>query len=117
MQAPSAPYTGSTWDLHDRGLFRCVCCDNALFNADTKFESGTGWPSFWQPIAKENIVEIHDNTLGMERVAVSCRAVRCSPGSRFRRWSSSDRPALLHEFGRDALCETCLTAQCAFAID
>ena len=67
------PYTGSTWNLHDRGLYRCICCDNAAFSADTKFESGTGWPSFWQPIAKENILEIRDGSLGMERTAVSCR--------------------------------------------
>jgi peptide-methionine (R)-S-oxide reductase len=66
-------YTGSTWNLHDKGLFRCICCDNALFSSDTKFDSGTGWPSFWQPLAKENVVEITDKTLGMERTAVSCR--------------------------------------------
>jgi peptide-methionine (R)-S-oxide reductase len=67
------PYTGSTWDVHDRGLFRCVCCDNAVFNSDTKFDSGTGWPSFWAPIAHENIVETSDESLGMSRTAVSCR--------------------------------------------
>jgi peptide-methionine (R)-S-oxide reductase len=67
------PYTGDTWNLHDRGLYRCICCDTAVFNSDTKFESGTGWPSFWQPIAKENVVEITDRSLGMERTAVSCR--------------------------------------------
>ena len=66
-------YTGDTWNLHDHGLYRCVCCNTALFSSETKFESGTGWPSFWQPIAKENIVEITDTTLGMERTAVSCR--------------------------------------------
>jgi peptide-methionine (R)-S-oxide reductase len=69
------PYTGDTWDNHDRGLFRCICCDTALFSSETKFDSGTGWPSFWQPIAKENVVEITDRSLGMERNAVSCR--RC----------------------------------------
>jgi peptide-methionine (R)-S-oxide reductase len=67
------PYTGSTWNLHDKGVYRCICCDNALYSSDTKFESGTGWPSFWQPIAKENVVEISDGSLGMERTAVSCR--------------------------------------------
>jgi peptide-methionine (R)-S-oxide reductase len=67
------PYTGSTWNNHDHGFYRCICCDNAVFSSETKFESGTGWPSFWQPIAKENIVEIRDVTLGMERTAVSCR--------------------------------------------
>jgi peptide-methionine (R)-S-oxide reductase len=69
------PYSGQYWNDHDKGLYRCICCDTALFNSDTKFESGTGWPSFWQPIAKENVHEISDNTLGMERTAVSCR--RC----------------------------------------
>src|SRR5580698_6060220 len=53
-------YTGSTWDLHEHGIFRCICCDLALFSSDTKFESGTGWPSFWEPIAKENVVEKTD---------------------------------------------------------
>ena len=67
------PYSGSTWDNHNHGIYRCICCDNAVFSSETKFESGTGWPSFWQPIAKENIVEINDMSLGMERTAVSCR--------------------------------------------
>jgi peptide-methionine (R)-S-oxide reductase len=67
------PYSGDTWDLHDRGIFRCVCCDVALFSSETKFESGTGWPSFWQPIAPENVVETADGSLGMDRTAVSCR--------------------------------------------
>jgi peptide-methionine (R)-S-oxide reductase len=67
------PYTGDTWNLHDRGLYRCVCCETAVFNSDTKFESGTGWPSFWEPIARENVVETTDRSLGMERTAVSCR--------------------------------------------
>jgi peptide-methionine (R)-S-oxide reductase len=67
------PYTGSTWDLHDKGIFRCICCDVALFSSETKFESGTGWPSFWQPIAKENVHEITDNSLGMSRTEVTCR--------------------------------------------
>ena len=65
-------FTGRYWNLHDAGLYRCVCCGNALFSSDTKFESGTGWPSFWAPIAKENVREISDNSLGMERTAVAC---------------------------------------------
>ena len=67
------PYTGNTWNNHDHGIYRCVCCDNALFSSDTKFESGTGWPSFWQPIAKENVIETSDETLGMSRTEVKCR--------------------------------------------
>ena len=65
-------FTGQYWNLHDKGLYRCICCDNALFDSATKFESGTGWPSFWAPIAAENVTEIRDTTYGMVRTAVSC---------------------------------------------
>jgi peptide-methionine (R)-S-oxide reductase len=68
-------YTGATWNLHDPGIFRCICCDTALFSSKTKFDSGTGWPSFWEPIARQNVVESGDSSLGMERDAISCR--RC----------------------------------------
>jgi peptide-methionine (R)-S-oxide reductase len=73
--ATEPAYSGSTWNLHDRGLYRCICCDTALFNSETKFESGTGWPSFWQPIARENVIETKDKSDGMVRTAISCR--RC----------------------------------------
>ncbi len=69
------PYTGQYWNLHDKGLYRCICCDTPLFSSDTKFESGTGWPSFWRPVANENVRENLDMSQGMERTAVSCR--RC----------------------------------------
>lgn len=69
------PYAGKYWNMHDQGLYRCICCDTALFSSATKYDSHTGWPSFWQPIAKENIRESLDLSLGMERTAVSCR--RC----------------------------------------
>ena len=65
-------FTGQYWNLHEKGLYRCICCDNALFDSATKFDSGTGWPSFWAPIAKENVREISDSTLGMDRIAVAC---------------------------------------------
>jgi peptide-methionine (R)-S-oxide reductase len=65
-------FTGQYWNLHEKGLFRCICCDNALFSSDTKFDSGTGWPSFWAPIADENVRKERDSTFGMMRTAVSC---------------------------------------------
>jgi peptide-methionine (R)-S-oxide reductase len=71
--ATERPFTGELLNIHDKGVFRCICCDNALFDSTTKFESGTGWPSFYQPIAKENILESVDLSLGMTRTAVSCR--------------------------------------------
>jgi peptide-methionine (R)-S-oxide reductase len=65
-------FTGQYWNQHEKGIYRCICCDNALFDSSTKFDSGTGWPSFWAPIASENVTEIRDTTLGMVRTAVSC---------------------------------------------
>jgi peptide-methionine (R)-S-oxide reductase len=74
-QGTETPFTGSTWNLHASGLYHCICCDTVLFDSRTKFESGTGWPSFWQPISAYNVAEGADNSLGMTRSAVSCR--RC----------------------------------------
>ncbi|MGA7106167.1 MAG: peptide-methionine (R)-S-oxide reductase MsrB [Terracidiphilus sp.] len=71
--ATERPFSGQYWNNHDKGLYRCICCGTALFSSDTKFESGTGWPSFWEPIAKENVHETSDSSLGMMRTAVSCR--------------------------------------------
>lgn len=66
------PWSGEYAKNHDSGLYRCICCETALFDSNTKFESGTGWPSFWQPISRANVVETTDSTLGMRRTAVSC---------------------------------------------
>src|SRR5215471_8150056 len=68
-------FTGKLANNHAAGIYRCICCDTALFSSKTKFESGTGWPSFWQPISHANIVEKPDNSYGMQRTAVSCK--RC----------------------------------------
>jgi peptide-methionine (R)-S-oxide reductase len=72
QQGTERAFTGQYFELHDKGLYRCICCDNALFSSDTKFESGTGWPSFWAPIAKENVRKSADNSFGMSRDEISC---------------------------------------------
>ena len=69
------PFSGKYIDNHAEGVYRCICCETALFDSSTKFESGTGWPSFWKPISSANVREFGDNSLMMERTAVACR--RC----------------------------------------
>jgi len=68
-------FTGIYAESKGDGLYRCICCDTALYDSRTKFDSGTGWPSFWRPIAKRNVVETTDRTFLMDRTAVSC--ARC----------------------------------------
>ena len=74
-EGTEAAFSGAFWDNHADGLYRCVCCDTALFDSRTKFDSGTGWPSFFAPASKRNIVESVDNSFMMRRTAVSC--ARC----------------------------------------
>lgn len=69
------PYSGKYNDNHADGIYRCICCETALFDSKTKFESGTGWPSFWKSISSANVREIPDNSLLMQRTAVEC--ARC----------------------------------------
>jgi len=69
------PFSGEYDHNKADGLYRCICCDTALYDSRTKFDSGTGWPSFWQVISRSNVVQGMDRSLGMERFAVNCR--RC----------------------------------------
>jgi peptide-methionine (R)-S-oxide reductase len=69
------PFTGEYWNLHEKGIFRCICCDTALFHSDTKFDSGTGWPSFWQVIARENVVRHRSRSQAYLESEVTCK--RC----------------------------------------
>jgi peptide-methionine (R)-S-oxide reductase len=69
------PFSGPLDHFFGKGLYQCICCATAVYSSDTKFDSGTGWPSFWQPIAKQNVVEKADNSLGMSRTEVLC--ARC----------------------------------------
>jgi peptide-methionine (R)-S-oxide reductase len=67
-----APFTGPYLDEKDPGLYRCVCCDAPLFRSDAKFESGTGWPSFYEPVGPDAITELVDSSHGMRRIEILC---------------------------------------------
>lgn len=70
-----APFTGKYWATKTAGLYRCVCCGAPLFRSEAKFDSGTGWPSYWQPVATGAIRELPDRSQGMIRVEIRC--ARC----------------------------------------
>ncbi len=65
-------FTGEYWNNKDKGIYKCICCGTELFNSDTKYDSGTGWPSFYAPIKEENVKEEQDNSLFMRRTEVLC---------------------------------------------
>jgi peptide-methionine (R)-S-oxide reductase len=68
------PFSGEYWKTKREGLYHCICCDAPLFDSENKFESGTGWPSFWQPVAPDSVEEHEDRTLGAPRTEVTCRS-------------------------------------------
>jgi peptide-methionine (R)-S-oxide reductase len=71
-KATERPFTGDYWNNHEKGVYQCVCCGTNLFGSETKFESGTGWPSFWVPIAENSVKEETDRSLFMTRTEVVC---------------------------------------------
>jgi peptide-methionine (R)-S-oxide reductase len=77
-------FSGKYWDHHEEGTYRCVCCGTPLFESSTKFESGTGWPSFYAPISKDRVREVADNSLFMRRTEVVCAACDAHLGHVFR---------------------------------
>jgi len=79
QKGTEAPYSSPLNDIHDKGTFECAACELPLFSSATKFDSGTGWPSFWSPIKKENVREEVDNSLSMTRTEVLC--ARCDAHS------------------------------------
>jgi len=75
MKGTERPFSGKYNACKDPGLYRCICCGNPLFRSEAKFDSGTGWPSFFEPIAPDAVIEKEDNTLFMRRTEVLC--ARC----------------------------------------
>mgnify|MGYP001225794567 FL=1 len=65
-------FAGALCNNKERGVYRCVCCGNDLFSSDTKYESGSGWPSFWQPLAEDRVAEEEDHSHGMVRIEALC---------------------------------------------
>ena len=72
QKGTESPFTGKYYNSKGKGMYKCVCCGNLLFSSDTKFDSGTGWPSFWNPTQKENIKTETDKSHGMMRIEVTC---------------------------------------------
>ncbi len=66
------PFTGKYWDFAGQGVYLCICCGNELFDSDTKFDSGCGWPSFYAPLEEEKVAETTDTSFGMRRTEVTC---------------------------------------------
>ncbi len=77
------PFCGNLLDNHLKGVYTCICCGLPLFSSDSKFNSGTGWPSFFQPVAKENVIEHVDAAYGMERTEILCARCDCHLGHVF----------------------------------
>lgn len=75
MKGTERAFTGAYWDNYEAGVYRCICCDNELFRSDHKFDSGTGWPSFWQPAVNDNVATAEDNGFFMRRTEALCK--RC----------------------------------------
>lgn len=82
-KATERPFSGEYWNSKERGVYRCICCDTALFSSETKYDSGTGWPSFWEPVGEGRIKTEADYSHGMVRTEVMCSECEAHLGHLF----------------------------------
>ncbi len=83
MKGTERPFSGEYYDNKEEGVYRCVACGTPLFSSDTKYESGTGWPSFWAPLDEKNVETEEDNSLFMRRMEVHCATCGAHQGHLF----------------------------------
>jgi peptide-methionine (R)-S-oxide reductase len=83
MKGTERAFTGAYWDSHEPGTYRCICCDTALFRSDHKFDSGSGWPSYWQPLDENNVRTEEDVSHFMRRTEVLCAVCEAHLGHVF----------------------------------
>ena len=79
-----SPFSGKYYNSKGKGIYKCICCGNKLFSSETKFDSGTGWPSYFAPVSEDNVKLLPDNSLGMERVEVVCANCNAHLGHVFK---------------------------------
>ena len=92
-------FSGKYYNSKEAGEYICICCGLPLFSSEHKFDSRTGWPSYWQPLANDAVLEHEDRAFGDAQNRGDLRALRCPPGACLSRWPAADRATLLHQLG------------------